>query len=119
MGNEAEVVEDLMGELGISPEASKLEEAAVAPVEAPKPEPAPVAVGPAPALVVEAPKGPVLSAEQKRILDSREALKHPLAKGQKFFESPEGYIVVGEDSANDVWCRQANNGKGCKINPRR
>ncbi|MEK7093210.1 MAG: hypothetical protein AAB927_01880 [Patescibacteria group bacterium] len=62
---------------------------------------------------------PVLTAEQQAIAESRTALKHPLSPGTKFFESPEGYIVVAEEDRPQVWCRQANKGKGMNINPRR
>ncbi len=57
--------------------------------------------------------------EAGQIAESRKALEHPLEKGQKFFESPEGFIVVGEASQEDVWCRKANGGKGMRINARR
>lgn len=60
-----------------------------------------------------------VSAESVRINESRKALEHPLSAGTKFFESPEGYIVVGDADKPHVWCRQANHGKGCFINPRR
>ena len=53
------------------------------------------------------------------IQSSREVLKHPLPNGQKFFESPEGWIVLGEADKDHVFCRQANGGKGAFINPMR
>jgi hypothetical protein len=59
------------------------------------------------------------SDEASRIAESREALKHPLPFGNKFFESPEGYIVIAESDRADVWCRYANKGKGMKIQPMR
>lgn len=62
---------------------------------------------------------PVVSSEQQKILESREVLKHPLAPGQKYFESPEGYVMTGEADQGHVWCRAANGGKGCWINPMR
>jgi hypothetical protein len=53
------------------------------------------------------------------IEDSRLALKQPLGEGQQYFESPEGFIVVGEKNRGRVWCRQANLGSGMWINPMR
>lgn len=55
----------------------------------------------------------------ERIAESREALKHPLAPGMKFFEAPDGYIIVGEANRDHVPYRYGNNGKGMSINPRR
>jgi hypothetical protein len=60
-----------------------------------------------------------LAPEHERIAESRKALLTPLAPGQQFYESPEGYIVVAEEGKGSVWCRQANHGKGMHINPRR
>lgn len=54
-----------------------------------------------------------------RIAESRTSLEQPLAPGQKYFESPEGHIVIGEADKGHVWCRQSNNGKGAWINPKR
>lgn len=62
---------------------------------------------------------PAPASEAQRIAESREALKHPLPAGMKFFESPEGYIVVGEANREHVFCRHAAHGKGMNINPRR
>jgi hypothetical protein len=61
----------------------------------------------------------VLTADQKRIADSRKALKHPLDPGQKFFEAPDGTIMVGEANKNHMWWRAGNGGHGMHINPRR
>ena len=60
-----------------------------------------------------------LTDEQKRIAESRKSLEEPLSEGQRYFESPEGYIVVAEADRPHVWCRQANHGRGMLINPRR
>lgn len=80
--------------------------------DAPKPEAAPVPEA-APTI------NPVLSPEHRRILDSREALKHPLPADQAFFEAPDGFIMVGEKSHDRAFYRQGNHGKGMWINPRR
>lgn len=53
------------------------------------------------------------------IAESRKALLHPLEPGQKFFESPDGEIIVGEADKGHVWSRRMNNGKGGWINERR
>lgn len=47
---------------------------------------------------------------------SREVLKHPLAPGQAFFEAPDGFVVVGEESKDRAFYRAGNNGKGLWIN---
>lgn len=60
-----------------------------------------------------------LTPEQADIANSRESLKHPLAEGQGFFESPEGYIVVAQSDRDRVWCQKAAGGKGMYINPKR
>lgn len=60
-----------------------------------------------------------LTPEQRDILNSRESLKHPLADGQGFFESPEGYIIVAQADRDRVWCQKSNGGKGLWINPKR
>lgn len=62
-------------------------------------------------------KNPATEAE--RIAESRKALLAPLPNGMRFFESPEGYIVVAEDKHPHVLCRAANGGKGLMINPKR
>lgn len=90
---------DLMGELGMTPEAE---------------ESVPEIVKPA----VEAEKS-VLTPLGEAIRESREALKHSCPAGMKFFESPEGFIVLAEAGQTHVWCKKANNGKGMFINPMR
>ncbi len=96
-------------------EALKLEGESVAIVE--PVEVAPVKVPLDPATMREKP-GAALT-EKERIAESRKSLLSPLTPGMQFFESPEGYIVVAEAGRGHVWCRQANNGKGSLINPRR
>lgn len=53
------------------------------------------------------------------VAESRTVLDKPLEPGQQFFESPEGFIEVGEKGKDRVWCRKANNGEGMYINARR
>lgn len=54
-----------------------------------------------------------------RIADSRKALEQPLEPGQKFFETPDGEIIIGEADKNHIWSRHMNNGHGGWVNPRR
>lgn len=60
-----------------------------------------------------------LTAEQRDILNSREALKHPLDAGQAFFESPSGWIIVAQADRDRVWCQKENGGRGLWINKQR
>lgn len=60
-----------------------------------------------------------MTTEAERIKESREVLKHPPEAGTRYFESPEGYIMVGKHDADHVFCRHANGGKGMMIQPRR
>jgi len=43
----------------------------------------------------------------------------PLQAGQKYFQAPDGTIVIGSKDVNEVWYRKGNNGKGCWVNPYR
>lgn len=69
-------------------------------------------------MTVELPK-PVLTGWDAAIAESRKLLEIPLQAGQIFFESPEGFIMVDEETRGKVWCRQADKGRGMWINPRR
>jgi hypothetical protein len=60
-----------------------------------------------------------LQTEDEKVLESRKVLFMKLDPSQCFYESPEGYIVIGEKGRGRVWCRQANSGKGQWINPMR
>lgn len=65
---------------------------------------------------------PVVASGKKALTpveESRTVLEHPLDPGQQFFESPEGFIVIGEKDRGRVWCRAANDGKGMWVNPMR
>ncbi len=59
-----------------------------------------------------------VSPERARIAESRKALEHPLPHGQKFFEAPDGFIIVAEAERPHVIYRPLN-GKEMQINPRR
>jgi hypothetical protein len=43
----------------------------------------------------------------------------PLGPGQKYFEAPDGTVLIGEDTNPHMWYRAGNDGKGMWINPRR
>lgn len=53
------------------------------------------------------------------VAETRTVLEKSLEAGMLFFESPEGYIMVGESDKQQVWCRKANGGQGMNINPKR
>lgn len=53
------------------------------------------------------------------IAESRKLLDVPLAAGQAYYESPEGFIMIDDAERGRAWCRQANKGTGMWINPRR
>lgn len=59
-----------------------------------------------------------LSEQERRIAESREALAHPLAAGQQFFEAPDGFVIVAEAGRAHVLYRPLH-GKEMLINPRR
>lgn len=103
----------LLSELDIPP-APKTEETkkdAPSASEAPK---APEGVKPPEAVKPAKPE----TEDEKRIRESREALKHPLAPNQKFFEAPDGFVVAGESDRDHMPERRPN--KPWKnLNPRR
>jgi len=43
----------------------------------------------------------------------------PLGPGQAYFEAPDGTILIGEDTKNEMWYRGLNGGKGGWINRKR
>jgi hypothetical protein len=59
------------------------------------------------------------TAHEIAIEESRKVLEHPLSPGQRFFEAPDGYIIVGEADAQKILYRAGNDGKGMYINPMR
>jgi len=71
----------------------------------------------------EAPKN-VQQEEKKEIKETIvSVVKKPavdkLGPGQKYFESPEGEIITGDESKNQIWSRNTNGGKGGYVNPKR
>lgn len=49
------------------------------------------------------------------IADSRKVLKDPPPPGMKYFEAPDGYIMLADVKEHHVFCRHL----GIQINPRR
>lgn len=102
----------------------KVEKAAVEvikeslPVET-KTEQVETVIAEAPKEVAAPPPAKLLTPEQEAVAESRKVLNVPLDVAQEFFESPEGFIVVGEKGRGKVWCRAANGGRGMFINPLR
>lgn len=43
----------------------------------------------------------------------------PLGPGQKYFEAPDGTILIGDASIDKMLYRAGNGGKGLWINPKR
>ena len=43
----------------------------------------------------------------------------PLGPGQRYFEAPDGTVLIGEDTQPHIWYRAGNEGKGMFINPKR
>lgn len=43
----------------------------------------------------------------------------PAGPGQRYFEAPDGHVVLAENSLQQVFDRRLNNGKGGWINPLR
>lgn len=53
------------------------------------------------------------------IEESRKALNFPAPPGQKFFEAPDGFVILAEDTKTHVLYRAGNDGQGMIINPKR
>ena len=70
-------------------------------------------------LIDQVEKSKNVSREKTDIEVSREQLKIKLDPSQEFYESPSGYIVIGEKGRGRVFCRQECGGKGMWINPKR
>lgn len=61
---------------------------------------------------------PDVTPDAQRIAESRKALEHPLSAGQRFFEAPDGFIVVAEADRSHIRDRRSGH-VGEWINPRR
>jgi hypothetical protein len=49
----------------------------------------------------------------------KEGILEPLQPGQKYFEAPDGTVIIGEADKQQIWYRAGNGGKGFFINPKR
>jgi hypothetical protein len=56
---------------------------------------------------------------EKAVLESRKLLDMPLPAGQRLFETPDGEIILGDETRDRAWSRHMNNGKGGWCNPKR
>lgn len=57
--------------------------------------------------------------ETKEVLKPEAPKLEPLAPGQAYFEAPDGTVIIGEDTKNEIWYRSLNDGKGGWINRKR
>lgn len=57
--------------------------------------------------------------EREEVLKAAAPTVEPLGPGQKYFEAPDGTMLIGEATANQIWYRNGNGGKGMWVNPRR
>ncbi len=57
--------------------------------------------------------------EDKDVLRVLKEKLEPLQPGQKYFEAPDGTIVIGEEDKQQLWYRKLNGGNGGWINPKR
>lgn len=69
-------------------------------------------------VIVNAPKGDAV-AFSRPIQESSKPKLEPLGAGQAYFEAPDGTVLIGEDSREQIWYRAGNNGKGMWINKKR
>lgn len=72
--------------------------------------------------VVEVKEAVVVNEEKKEEPAKAVQVKpklEPLGPGQKYFEAPDGTILIGEADMPHLWYRAGNEGKGLWINPRR
>ena len=72
--------------------------------------------------VVEVKEAVVVNEEKKEEPAKAVQVKpklEPLGPGQKYFEAPDGTILIGEADMPHLWYRAGNDGKGMFINPKR
>lgn len=72
--------------------------------------------------VVEVKEAVVINEEKKEEPAKAVQVKpklEPLGPGQKYFEAPDGTILIGEADMPHLWYRAGNEGKGMYINPKR
>jgi hypothetical protein len=65
----------------------------------------------------------VISHEEERQETAKAMLTkpklEPLGPGQRYFEAPDGTVLIGEDTQPHIWYRAGNEGKRMFINPKR
>lgn len=61
-------------------------------------------------------KEPIIEAKEKA--ETKPVLE-PLQPGQKYFETPDGRLIIGEADKMQIWDRQLNGGRGGWVNPKR
>ena len=72
--------------------------------------------------VVEVKEAVVINEEKKEEPAKAVQVKpklEPLGPGQKYFEAPDGTILIGEADMPQLWYRAGNEGRGMFINPKR
>lgn len=60
--------------------------------------------------------------KEEEIQEEKPLLKNQvnaLGTGEKYFEAPDGTILVGSANADRLWYRAGNHGRGMWINPKR
>lgn len=57
--------------------------------------------------------------EREEVLTKKAPALEPILPSQAYFEAPDGTILVGEASADRMWYRAGNDGKGMWINRKR
>lgn len=77
----------------------------------------------APVLTEAQPTAPIVkeakAEPQKKISPPPAKTLEPLGSGQAYFEAPDGTILVGDETREQIWYRAGNNGKGMWINKMR
>lgn len=63
----------------------------------------------------EKPAAPVA----EKIAESRSSLLQALDPSQKYFETPEGEVIIGDSEKDRIWSRSMNGGRGGWANPKR
>lgn len=56
---------------------------------------------------------------KKEVVETPNPVVEKLPVGQKYFEAPDGTLIVGDADKQQVWYRKLNNGQGGWINPKR
>ncbi len=57
--------------------------------------------------------------DKSEVVPKAEPKLEPLQPGQKYFETPDGEIIIGESTKQQIWVRRLNNNAGGWVNPKR